>query len=626
MASYCISPLCSQRQNPDDAERCLACGTSLLLNNRIRLVKPLRPLDEDSFSYFDVFEVDDAGTKWNPVREQRVLKVLKWSEPKLVELIRREALALQLIKHPCIPKATIDDYFSVTPHNSHLELHCLVMQRFEGETLQEWIKSSGRIPQSLALNWLKQLVEILDVVHTSGFFHRDIKPDNIIFQPDGQLALIDFGGIRRVTNTYLAKVSGSGGISTGIGSGYEITAVRTARYSPLEQINGQAVPQSDFYALGRTFVHLVTGYPLLKLKTDEKTGRLIWRNKAPQIDKPLADFLDELMAPFPGQRPQTTRVILQRLERIPFQVKLNRIANSNLLKVGGFGLLVLLLFGTYKVSLPLFANYYFEQGKKADQENYPEIALKDFQLATKFNPVTALSISGYYFEQASRSKEHLEIAKKYYELAIKFNPDDTDAYNNLALACQSLDDFSCAITNYEKAISRKPKNWVGYYNLGTFHDEQGDYTAAEEHYKAAKQPDGNIAVMAINNLSRLNNLKGNYTDAVKYARKGLSRLNEVGNERDIQASLNKNLGWARLGQRRHEDARSLLEKARDLDYSRAETHCLLAQTQEALKDSQGATISWDNCLRITSELPEVAQWRTAVLKRLLPAAYKNYIK
>ncbi len=69
---------------------------------------------------------------------------------------------------------------------------------------------------------------------------------------------LDFGGAREITKTYLAKVSTSGGTSTGTSLGYEVTAVRTACYSPLEQINGQAVPQSDFYALGRTLVYSVT--------------------------------------------------------------------------------------------------------------------------------------------------------------------------------------------------------------------------------------------------------------------------------------------------------------------------------------------------------------------------------
>lgn len=611
--AYCINPLCNQRHNPDKVESCLACGTSLLINNRIRLIEPLRPLNDDPFSYFEVFEVDDAGTKWHPVRERRVMKVLKWSEVKLVELMRREALALQLIKHPSIPKSTIDDYFTFTPHNSPLELHCLVMQKFEGQNLDQWIKYSGRIPQSLALQWLKQLVEILDLVHRSGFFHRDIKPDNIIFQPDGQLALIDFNGVRRVTNTYLAKVSASGGTSAGVGSGYEITAVRTACYSPLEQINGQAVPQSDFYALGRTFVFLVTGIPLLDLKTDPKTGRLIWRNKAPQIDKPLADFLDELMAPFPGQRPQTTQVILQRLERIPFQSKLNRVVKSKQFKVSMVSLGLLITFGAYRVSLPWVANHFLEQGKKAQQENRSEAAEKDFQLAIKLNPTITSSISSFYFEQASRNWERPEFAKKYYELSIKYNINDVDAYTNLALVCQRLNDLKCVNSNYEKVFKLNPNSWEGHYGLGNFYDDQGEYELAEQQYKLAIQSNSNLAVDAMTNLSRLKNKSGEYEQAVALSLQALSKTKDPGS----QAASYKNLGWARLEQKHYAEAKAHLQRAIQLDPQRADAYCLLALTQEALGETSNARISGEVCLITNSSLPEVQVWRPQVLQRLL---------
>ncbi|MEN2383858.1 MAG: serine/threonine-protein kinase [Gloeotrichia echinulata DEX184] len=300
MPCYCINPLCEQRQNPDDAEICLSCGTSLVINNRIRLLKPLRELSENPFTYNEIFEIDDAGTQWNPGRKRRVMKVMKWSSPRFVELIEREALALQLISHPNIPQTNgIDDFFTFVPNKSPLTLRCLVMDKFEGQNLEEWIKSHEPISQSLALDWLRQLVEILDLVHHTEFFHRDIKPGNIILQPDGKLALIDFGTARRITDTYLAKVSASGGTDTRLGK-YEITTVVSHYYTPLEQIYGKAVPQSDFYALGRTFVRLVTGIPLMQLPTNRDRERLIWRDKAPQIDKPFADFIDELMAPVPG--------------------------------------------------------------------------------------------------------------------------------------------------------------------------------------------------------------------------------------------------------------------------------------------------------------------------------------
>lgn len=610
---YCINPQCSQRQNPDDIESCLSCGTSLLINNRLCLIAPLRPLDQDPYSYTEVFEVDDAGTQWHPIRERRVLKVLKWGDPKMIKLLEREAHVLSLMNHPNIPKASIiDDYFTFTPNNSSLILHCLVMQKMSGINLEQWIETYGRISQATALSWLKQLVEIVDLIHRSDFFHRDIKPTNIIYQPNGQLALIDFGAVREVTGTYLAKVSSSGGTSTGIGGRHEITAIVTSRYSPLEQINGQAVPQSDFYALSRTFVYLVTGIQLIDLPTDQRTGRLIWKNKAPQIDQPFADFLDELMAPFPGQRPQTTEVILQRLEKIPFQSKLNRTVKSKPFQFALVSLTLLLTFGAYKVSLTWFANYFLEQGKKAQIENRIQSAQQKFQVATKLNPNTTYSISSFYFEQASRHQAEPEIAKKNYELAIKYNPQDIGAYNNLALLCQELRDLDCVTSNYKKLFKLKPNSWEGHFGLGSFYDDLGKYYLAEQQYKLAIQS-SKEAVNAISNLARLKNKSEEYDQAAKLAIQGLNMTQNP----EWQAALYKNLGWAQLAQKQYTQAKTNLQLAKDLDPQRTDAYCLLAQAQEALSEIANARISWEVCLLSNSSLPEVQEWRQQILDRLL---------
>ena len=68
-------------------------------------------------------------------------------------------------------------------------------------------------------------------------------------KPNGQLVLIDFGTAREVSATYFAKV----------GQGQNVTGIVSPGYTPPEQTNGKAVPQSDFFALGRTFVYLLTG-------------------------------------------------------------------------------------------------------------------------------------------------------------------------------------------------------------------------------------------------------------------------------------------------------------------------------------------------------------------------------
>jgi ABC-type branched-subunit amino acid transport system substrate-binding protein len=88
------------------------------------------------------------------------------------------------------------------------------------------------------------------------------------------------------------------------------------------------VPQSDFFALGRTFAHLLTGKHPLDLHEESETGKLIWHNSVPPspkskvnfIDKllgrSLMDFIDELMEPSWKKRPKNTQVILKRLKKI----------------------------------------------------------------------------------------------------------------------------------------------------------------------------------------------------------------------------------------------------------------------------------------------------------------------
>lgn len=607
---YCINPQCRERQNPDAATNCRNCGTPLRVSDRVTLIAPLRELNQQAYRT-EIWEVEDAGTKWNPETSRRVMKVLTHPEPKEIELMQREALVLQLQQHPGLPKTTVDDYFTFTPLGAW-ELHCLIMQKFEGQNLEQRIASEGRISQATAINWLSQLIDILDSVHRSGFFHRDIKPSNIILQPSGRLALIDFGAVREVTNTYLAKVSSSGGNSAGIGA-REITVIGTPRYSPLEQINGQAVPQSDFYALGRTCVYSIAGIPLIDLPTNQETGRLIWRDKAPHIDEPFADLLDDLMAPFPGQRPQNTQVILQRLKRLPLQSNLNRILKSNPFRIGIAGLTLLMGWGIYETSLPLAANYFFNRGIKAQQENRVSEVEPNFKLAVKLEPKITNSISSFYFERASRAIDRPELAKSYYKLAVKYNPKDVDAYHNLAVICQQLNDVKCVVDNYETTLRLDPNSWEAYYSLGSFYDEQGNYELADRQYRIAWEKGGDLALDALNNLARLANRKGQYREAIKLARRGL----DINPKPEIKASLSKNLGWALLEGKMYSEAQNYLQKSLTLDPQRVDTYCLLAQVQEALGKVGEAKGSWEVCLLGDSNLPEVMQWKQEVLERVL---------
>lgn len=293
--SHCINPKCPNPQNRDTQMFCQSCGSELLLEARYRV---MRLLGQGGCG--KTFEVSDRdGTP-------KVLKILINNHPKYVELFQREALVISRLNHPGIPLVESDAYFTFSPKNSTEPLHCLVMEKIEGMDLSEYQQQRQNRPisQKVAIEWLTQLAAVLQEVHSQKFFHRDIKPSNIMPRAEGNLVLIDFGTVRAVTGTYVTKQAAG-----------QVTGVVSAGYTPPEQINGQAVPQSDFFALGRTFVYLLTGKDTREFY-DAATDELRWRNSAAGISPRLADFIDSLMVRLPSQRPQTAKEILQKLAEI----------------------------------------------------------------------------------------------------------------------------------------------------------------------------------------------------------------------------------------------------------------------------------------------------------------------
>lgn len=253
------------------------------------------------------YEVSDRATLSLGERNDipKVLKVLTSNHPKHVELFQREAQVLTRLQHHGIPKVEPNAYFLFFAKNQLEPLHCLVMEKIEGLNLQQYIKKRGNpIDQKLAIQWLAQLATILQEVHSQNFFHRDIKPSNIMLRVDGQLVLIDFGTVREITESFVLKQAFG-----------EVTGIVSAGYTPPEQLQGQALPQSDFFALGRTFVYLLTGQAP-SIFYDVQTDKLRWRQAVPDLSPQLADLLDRLMAQLPNQRPQTAQDIYQQLTEI----------------------------------------------------------------------------------------------------------------------------------------------------------------------------------------------------------------------------------------------------------------------------------------------------------------------
>jgi serine/threonine protein kinase len=245
------------------------------------------------------YEVDYQGTS-------KILKVLLLNDNKALALFQQEAQVLSQLCHPGIPRVESDGYFTFFPKDRNQLLHCLVIEKIQGINLEEWQQENESISQAQALIWLKQLVEILHQVHQQLYFHRDIKPSNIMLAKDGQLVLINFGSVREVSHTYLVKVTSERDVNRFISPGY----------TPIEQAHGKAVPQSDFFSLGRTFVSLLTGKSPNNFPEDPRNGQLLWQHRAPQVSKAVTDLIDDLMAPLPENRPHNAQMILQRIAAI----------------------------------------------------------------------------------------------------------------------------------------------------------------------------------------------------------------------------------------------------------------------------------------------------------------------
>ncbi|NCR78281.1 MAG: protein kinase [Microcystis aeruginosa K13-06] len=303
---YCINPDCSQPDHPSNnnsnTRYCQSCGSELLLNGQYRVSRLL----SDTTGFGVVYEAFEGFTS-------KILKVLqeKWNnEAKAVELFKREYdVLLELSRQNVTGVPRADAYFQYSTREGKI-LHCLVMEKVEGINLEQWLNQYDKLSQKRALKWLREITLILDKIHQQNWLHRDIKPPNIMLRNSGELVLIDFGTAREETQTYHQKVKGQ-----------QVTGITSAGYTPNEQQHGQAVIQSDFHALGRTFVHLLTGKHPLEIY-DPINDVLPWREETENIHPLLLDFIDELMGRLPRNRPANTRVILQRLDEIERQLKL----------------------------------------------------------------------------------------------------------------------------------------------------------------------------------------------------------------------------------------------------------------------------------------------------------------
>jgi serine/threonine-protein kinase len=125
-----------------------------------------------------------------------------------------------------------------------------VMPYVEGESLRSRLKRETQLPIADALRITKEIATGLGYAHRHGVIHRDIKPDNVLFQ-DGQAVLADFGISLPKSDNHSTTRLTQAGVSLG-----------TPAYMSPEQVTGEDVDRrSDIYSLGAVAYEMLAGQP-----------------------------------------------------------------------------------------------------------------------------------------------------------------------------------------------------------------------------------------------------------------------------------------------------------------------------------------------------------------------------
>lgn len=237
------------------------------------------------------------------------MKLLKQDTPDFKEnkaSLKHEAEVLKTLDHPLIVKF---EKYSSSRDNTYM-----VMEHFRAANVKLQLKSDIRSVHVRARRLFESVCQALSNVHSKGWIHRDVKPDNVLMNKVGEIRLVDFSLASKEVKG-LAKMVGGGKLKT-------IQGTRT--YIAPETIRKQAPTfQTDLYSLGILFFEVLTGRTPFQAPTPEELLKRHLRDEPPnpsEFNKNVSAEMDRLVFRMlkkkPADRPGTVDEVLAELKRI----------------------------------------------------------------------------------------------------------------------------------------------------------------------------------------------------------------------------------------------------------------------------------------------------------------------
>jgi serine/threonine protein kinase len=221
------------------------------------------------------------------------------ADPEYLERFRREARAVARLTHPNI--------VTVIDRGDDDGRQYIVFEHVDGENLKELVLRAGRLPVRRALELALATADGLAFAHQHGLVHRDVKPQNVLLNGEGEVKVTDFGIARSLHVEHGVTQTG--------------TVLGTGEYLAPEQASGKPVsPATDVYSLGVVLWELLAGevpfvgenFVAVALRhVNEEPPSL--RERRPDVTPRLEAAVDRALAKDPALRFSSMAAFAQEL-------------------------------------------------------------------------------------------------------------------------------------------------------------------------------------------------------------------------------------------------------------------------------------------------------------------------